>query len=562
MPTKPDFSYAWPVEVRPGIDHPPTHPAPVVHSSDHPISKTAVHQIFNKMDLVGSDYLQEPPETQESTLGPTQQTPYKGLFFEETPETRSQAVDTPDPDEATAITQTVYCFYINNYNPQIPKKQRAASNCKNKWSKITSNKYALPHLKTNLLTRKWEDLQEQVLDIIGPDKKNLSAYLQQVKACLIWHLYISGSHTFPFKRKYYCSSDEQLQVFADEVACKPLQKVFIRVKMDNPTAQEKLDSAKEKSAKQKAEKILAIAVGSDTDRLPLQREEARQQQKSQSDVLGDPVAPFVIQLRQHLEKESNSRPSEVIFWPHKEILNLANRAVDLNTPPIWSTCKWEKRPGITHLKHCAAPCDSGPSKASRPSELRSGMTSLGPSWSGKSPGLQDCRNWWPQDRVRPILQAPESLYPPLEPKESSIVMEMPDDIEIASGKSSASIEYVIDNDFSEETSSSGNYVTNSTSSTPHDLNIHQQKMVQAHPVTPFGRSAACLLIEWDHRLPQLGRCDPIIWGPSSLLASSCLNDFLVHCNIDIDDAMCQTLFKGHDVKHWSFFQGKSDEHLM
>jgi hypothetical protein len=268
------------MQVRPGIGHPPTHPSstrcPIIRSSDH---KTRVHQTFKKMDLVGFDYLQEPPETQESTLGPTQQTPYEGLFFEETPETRSQAADTPDPDEATATPQTVvrrapgkrskkatatdasndngsllisleYCFYINNYNPQIPEKQRAASNCKNEWGKITSNKDALPHLKTNLLTRKWEELQEQVLGVIGPDKKNLSVYLQQVKACLKWHLYISGSHTFPFKRKYYCSSDEQLQVFAEEVARKPLQKVFIRVEMDDPTAQEKLESAKEKSAKQ------------------------------------------------------------------------------------------------------------------------------------------------------------------------------------------------------------------------------------------------------------------------------------------------------------------------
>ncbi|KAA1090574.1 hypothetical protein PGT21_005765 [Puccinia graminis f. sp. tritici] len=41
-----------------------------------------------------------------------------------------------------------------------------------------------------------------------------------------------------------------------------------------------------------------------------------------------------------------------------------------------------------------------------------------------------------------------------------------------------------------------------------------------------------------------------------------LDEFLVHCNIDVADAMCQTLFKGHDVKHWSFFRGKSDEDLM
>jgi hypothetical protein len=142
-------------------------------------------------------------------------------------------------------------------------------------------------------------------------------------------------------------------------------------------------------------------------------------------------------------------------------------------------------------------------------------------------------------------------------------MEMPDDIEIASGKSSASLEYVIDNDFSEETSSLGNYVTNSTSSTPHDLNIHRRKMVRSpsgDPIRAFSRMSVDRMgpspsptrkMQSHHLLPLL---------PAGKQLS--LNDFLVHCNIDIDDAMCKILFKGHDVKHWSFFRGKSDEHLM
>ncbi|EFP82992.1 uncharacterized protein PGTG_09960 [Puccinia graminis f. sp. tritici CRL 75-36-700-3] len=367
------------------------------------------------------DYLQEPSKTQESTLGPSQQTPYHGLFFEGTqpPETQIQpleALSPPDPDdEAYKSPRTVrtivrrgpvkrskkaaatsasndngsllisleYCFWVNNYNPQIPEKQRAASNCKNDWGKIASNKEALPTLKTNLLEQKWEELQEQVLGLIGRDKKNLAIYVQQVKAGLKWLLYISGSHTFPFRRHYYCSLDEELQCFAEEVARKPLQRVFIRVEMDDPTAKEKLDLAKQKSAKeaQKAANILAIAVGSEAERLPLQREEARQKQKRQSDVCGDPVVPFVIKLRQHLERELNSKPSEVIFWPHKDIPNLvlrvthdrlwawahvllaklqgsvteANRHVDLNIPPTCSTFKWEKRPGITPLKRGGAP---------------------------------------------------------------------------------------------------------------------------------------------------------------------------------------------------------------
>jgi hypothetical protein len=41
-----------------------------------------------------------------------------------------------------------------------------------------------------------------------------------------------------------------------------------------------------------------------------------------------------------------------------------------------------------------------------------------------------------------------------------------------------------------------------------------------------------------------------------------LDEFLIHCNIEVNDPMCQILIKGHDVKHWSFFRGKSDEQLM
>jgi hypothetical protein len=41
-----------------------------------------------------------------------------------------------------------------------------------------------------------------------------------------------------------------------------------------------------------------------------------------------------------------------------------------------------------------------------------------------------------------------------------------------------------------------------------------------------------------------------------------MDKFLQHCNIEVDDPMCQILIKGHDVKHWAFFWGKSDKQLM
>ncbi|KAA1114629.1 hypothetical protein PGT21_016408 [Puccinia graminis f. sp. tritici] len=147
------------------------------------------------------DYRQDPPpETQESTLGPSQQTPYEGIFFEETlpdrPEPQSQLPDLPEPDELTETIPPVvrqapvkkskkaaatrgsdcdgsllisldYCFYINNHNPLIPKKHCAASNGKTNWGKITPSKDVMPHLKTNLLDRRWDELQDEICQPLG-----------------------------------------------------------------------------------------------------------------------------------------------------------------------------------------------------------------------------------------------------------------------------------------------------------------------------------------------------------------------------------------------------------
>ncbi|KAA1113025.1 hypothetical protein PGT21_018922 [Puccinia graminis f. sp. tritici] len=635
--------------------HPSNRPAPAknlpIQSSDRKIRRSFnLHQsLLTKMDLDVIDYLLEPSETQESTLGPSQQTPYQGLFFEETqpPETqihRLDALSPPDPDDelcksprtgarrgpmkrskkaaatsasngnGSLLISLEYCFWVNNYNPQIPEKQRAASNCKSDWGKVASNKDALPTLKTNLLERKWEELQEQVLGLIGQDKKNLGLYVQQVKAGLKWLLYISGSHTFPFKRQYYCSSDEELQCFAEEVARKPLQKVFIRVEMDDPTAKEKLELAKQKSEKeaQKVENILAIAVGSESERLPLQREEARQKQNRQSDVRGDPVAPFVIKLRQHLEKESNSKPSEVIFWPHKDIPNLvlrvthdrlwawahvllaksqgnvteANRHVDLNIPPTCSTFKWEKRPGITPVNRGAAPVNSNPSGTRRASEQMPASASAHHSHSRRSLGPLDfsttrstssntpsatrsTSSYAPSPNSLSPANVSQSLDPPdldfegpsidfdpprLDIKGTSIDIER-DDTEITSRSSSVEIEYMNANEVSMKSSS--------PYSTPHDLNNHRRKMVRSpsgDPIAAFSNMSVRQTKPSPSPTRKIctNRMLPLLPAGKKLS----LNDFLVHCNIDIDDAMCQILFKGHDVKHWSFFRGKSDEHLM
>ncbi|KAA1114628.1 hypothetical protein PGT21_016332 [Puccinia graminis f. sp. tritici] len=413
---------------------------------------------------------------------------------------------------------------------------------------------------------------DKILHIIGQSKKNLDVYLDRIKGRLHWLMYISGSHTFPCKRQYYCSSDEQLQVFAEEVARKPLQKVFIRVEMDDPTAKEKSESAKEKSARKEknVEKSLAIAVGSESERVPLQREEARQLQNGHSDVRGDQVAPFVVQLRQHLEKESNTKPSEVIFWPHKEIPNLVlwvnhdrlwawahvllakslgkvtdtNQHVDLNNPPTGSIFKWEKRSGITPLKHRIAVGNPDRSRETRPRELAVGNSSSTNTRSARSsvvvcPNLDPELHDFASEETSVDIKTPEGIYP-------------------ASKASSESIEYM--NELSVDSSISGNYVTDSYLSTPHE---HRRKMARSptgDPTQAFSRMSVGRAGPSPSPTRKIPREPMLPLQPAGKLVT--LDEFLVHCNIDVADAMCQTLFKGHDVKHWSFFRGKSDEDLM
>ncbi|KAA1069395.1 hypothetical protein PGT21_023320 [Puccinia graminis f. sp. tritici] len=91
------------------LHHPPTrrsiHPSKPAQlppkTKNLPIIQSQKPPTITKMEL---DYLQEPSKTQESTLGPSQQTPYHGLFFEGTqpPETQIQpleALSPPDPDD-------------------------------------------------------------------------------------------------------------------------------------------------------------------------------------------------------------------------------------------------------------------------------------------------------------------------------------------------------------------------------------------------------------------------------------------------------------------------------
>ncbi|KAA1096786.1 hypothetical protein PGT21_028669 [Puccinia graminis f. sp. tritici] len=606
------------------LHHPPGNPSipsfqvpsPPIHY--HQPIHSFQHQGMN-FDLDVLDPALDAAQTHDSTLASLQQSPYNGdLFLEDDEDDLSQSgVDSSKNTPAVSGRQASgrgrkkakatkksiseptlhisldYCLYVNVHNPHISVKQRAAST-KSDWDKIVPSKDDLPYLNTNLMHRQWDELRDEILRIIGNSQRNLDVFLDQVRKTdnLKFHLYISNSHIFPFRRAYYCSSDEELRPFAEEVVKKPLQKVFIRVIMDDPSAQEKSDVAKEKSDKQKkkVEKILAIAVGPDKERVPLQREQARQLQNPRSDVSGDPIGPWVVRLRQHLEKKSNAKPSEVIFWPHKDDQTLvlrinhnrlwawanvleakssghitdANRHVDMDTPPNGSTFQWERRSVISPLKHRAAPGNSHKRLDGRLLVANQGQTAALPRQvagcsTADGNGLRS-----PASRGE-TLDSDAEVEGREEPLDlSNISIANINDVEIVSKCSSNSIEYM--NDVSIDSSRSVNHLDQSSVISARQSSCeHPRKMARSpsgYPTCDF----RCMSVHPRDSSPsqsptRKSRSEPRL----PLLPAGkhlTMDEFLQHCNIEVDDPMCQILIKGHDVKHWSFFRGKSDEQLM
>ncbi|KAA1075642.1 hypothetical protein PGTUg99_033201 [Puccinia graminis f. sp. tritici] len=152
------------------------------------------------MNLDILDYLQDPHKSQESPPEPSQH-PYKGLFIEEedvqpvqsqllvdssgleagsdsrngpSAKSRKRAAATKALNiEPTLLISLEYCLFIHNHNPHIPDKQHTTSNLKSEWDKIVSNKHDLPQLNTNLMERHWDDLQNEIIWVIGCGKKHL-----------------------------------------------------------------------------------------------------------------------------------------------------------------------------------------------------------------------------------------------------------------------------------------------------------------------------------------------------------------------------------------------------
>ncbi|KAH9440629.1 hypothetical protein Pst134EA_031879 [Puccinia striiformis f. sp. tritici] len=220
-----------------------------------------------------------PGQAEESQLEPTQRQgePYEGIFFEETPVDRTLIAPVPNNDVAAPGVQA----------PTAPVDANQAAGTPR------------PTVPVSLV------MADPAVEIEVPPTVADSGADDATPSPL---------------NAITTSLPSRVPGVSEEIVRKPNSKVFIRMCMDKPGAK-----AKSQEVIRHQEDSLAIAVGSQEEVVNLERLQAWPDQNPHSDTRGDPVAPWVIKLRVHLENRANTRPSETIFIQDPEHLGLALR---------------------------------------------------------------------------------------------------------------------------------------------------------------------------------------------------------------------------------------------
>ncbi|POW10450.1 hypothetical protein PSTT_06059, partial [Puccinia striiformis] len=334
-------------------------------------------------------------------LIPINSEPYEGIFFEETPVDRTLIAPVPNNDVAAPGVQAPTAPVDANQaagtpRPTVPVSlvmadpaveievpPTVADSGADDGSLITLDYCLYVSTFNHLTSAKWKNKKK------NDSEKIMSTSLDCLMAATFrFHFYIPNSHAFPSKRNYYVTSEAEYQAFLEEIVRKPNSKVFIRMCMDKPGAK-----AKSQEVIRHQEDSLAIAVGSQEEVVNLERLRARHDQNPHSDTRGDPIAPWVIKLRVHLENRANTRPSETIFIQDPEHLGLAlrvtherlwawarvlqqrtvgnvtpaNEHVDLNHPLRGANWVWEPRASISPIKSRTGPSTPLPGPFGLPS---------------------------------------------------------------------------------------------------------------------------------------------------------------------------------------------------
>ncbi|KAI7951434.1 hypothetical protein MJO28_007118 [Puccinia striiformis f. sp. tritici] len=599
-----------------------------------------------------------PGPADKSQLQPTQRRgePYEGIFFEETqvggtvvppvpnlevpaagavnqatgmlaqtvPVLLVMANPVPDdevaamaggssPDKGSFITLD-YCLYVSTYNHLTAGKSKAKN--KSDSEKIVPPKNTMPSMRTNLHNRTWADLRAEIIRIIGGSRKHLDVYIARLlnERQIYFHFYIPNSHAFPFKRNYYVTSEAEYQAFLEELVRKPNSKIFIRMAMDEPGAK-----AKSQEVIKHQDDCLDIAVGSADEVVNLERLRARHDQNPHADMKGDPIAPWVVRLRVHLENRVNTRLSETIFiqddehpglalrvtherlWAWDQVLQqrtagnvtAANEHVDLDHPPRGANWVWETRSSISPIKLEAR--RSGPStplpgpfgvpsatSATPPAIFgnRGGATLATPAGNPARPAATPLNSvGQPPDSagsgqatplnadIHPALVADDHLW---------IMNSLPSTIQ--GSAASSEIDFIAQDGSqvvvrrpSPQSESSIEYLDDASSNRI-DCGVGvpgpSRKLARSpHGHAQFKGKGKCREFNRSVRdtpspSPTRKRA-PLPLAPLSEAGRRMtIMEFLIHCNIEEYDSMSHSLIDGHCIEHWCFFRGQTAADLM
>ncbi|POV97930.1 hypothetical protein PSTT_14738 [Puccinia striiformis] len=419
-------------------------------------------------------------------------------------------------------------------------------------------------------------------------------YLARLDAsgALRFHLSIPHSHVYPHRRYYYVSSKETFRPFAEEVAQnivrKPNLKVVIWVDMEDPCAQ-----LKAREVDQHQDNSLAIAVGSDEAIQSLERYCARTEINRHSDTTGNPVAPWVVRLRNHLLQATNTRPSEVVFVPshnhenmamrltHKRLwawarvlqqmdagnITDANREVSLDRPPTGVMFIFEPRALVSPVKH----------RAGRAAHNRTGNPSTSQS-PESAPAIP------PQSAPAPAIPYDSADSAPATAVHASLVQSaspphnrpQPDESHDPAGSHGPAVSPRNPGPISPCTAAPLIPMTPTLvgSSASSDVEFPTQENVQpAQPQalarggshltsrkvarTPFGDSMRDFGDISNRRggSPSPSRTHKSIKRPLTEEGRELsIEEFWMYCDLDPMDTMCHAVLVVHHISHWGFFR--------
>ncbi|OAV89835.1 hypothetical protein PTTG_28540 [Puccinia triticina 1-1 BBBD Race 1] len=238
-----------------------------------------------------------PGETQESYLGPSQppdsQAEACRLFYKGSPTEPNSLIDptgtatATNPPPQPRNIHIEHCLFqrtvagqlaMANPNTVIHTKQGLAEVQKH-WEKVTPNGTVVLSMVVQRVT--WAQFQLDVAVALGKTKLHLGTHIDLMDAngLIKWQGAVKKHTVFGVGRNTVIASDADFNSYVDAILANPNSEVIIRVIMANPRR-----TAKERESERAQSDALAIAYGSNDDRLALKRTSAQVARNPHADV--------------------------------------------------------------------------------------------------------------------------------------------------------------------------------------------------------------------------------------------------------------------------------------